>query len=72
MLRSSVSDHCLFVLDITLESMIGTRPTGIVRPASWRLSSRVPHYAEVYNKSLEANIVQHHLIQKLHKVHVSN
>jgi hypothetical protein len=36
------------------------------------LNSKVPHCIKVYNKSLERNIVQHCLIKKLHKVHVSN
>ena len=67
-----VGDHHLFVLDITLKSMIGTQPTRIVRPASRRLNSRVPHSAEAYNKPLKANIVWHPLIKKLQKVHVSN
>ena len=66
-----VGDYCLFVLDITLESMIGTLPMKIVRSASQQLNSRVLHYAEAYNKSLEDNIVRHCLIQKFHKVHVS-
>jgi hypothetical protein len=67
-----VGDHCLFMLDITLKSMIGTQSTRIVRLASRRLNNRVPHCAKAYNKALDANIVQHCLIEKLHEVHVSN
>jgi hypothetical protein len=37
-----------------------------------RLNSKVPHCIDTYNKSMESNIVQHHLVKKLHKVHVSN
>jgi hypothetical protein len=62
----------MYVLDITLESLIGKRPTKIVHPASRRLNSKVPYCSDAYNKSLEDNIVQNHLIEKLHKVHVSN
>jgi hypothetical protein len=67
-----VSNHCIFVLDILLESLIGKQLTKIVRPASQRLNSKVPHCINAYNKSLESNIVQHHLIKMIHEVHVSN
>jgi hypothetical protein len=53
----------MFVLDITLESLIGKRPTKIFLPASQRLNSKVPHCNDAYNNSLEDNIVQHHLIK---------
>jgi hypothetical protein len=62
----------MFVLDITLESLIGKRPTKIVCSALRRLNSKVSHCIDAYNKSLEDNIVQHHLIEKLHEIHVSN
>ena len=66
-----VGDHRLFVLDVTIESLIGTCSPKIVRPASRRLSSKILHCAEAYNRSLEANIVQHRLIETLHEVHIS-
>ncbi len=62
----------MFVLDITLESLIGKRPTKIVCPALQRLNSKIPHCTTAYNKSLEENILQHHLIERLHEVHMSN
>jgi hypothetical protein len=65
-------NHRMYVLDITLESLIGKRPTKIVHPASRRLNSKVPYCSDAYNKSLEDNIVRNHLIEKLYKVHVSN
>ncbi len=43
-----VSNHCMFVLDITLESLIGKRPTKIVHPASRRLNSKIPHCVDPY------------------------
>ncbi len=52
-------DHRMFVLDITMESLVGKTLTKVVRPASRRLNSRVPGCGEAYNKSLEHNIVQH-------------
>jgi hypothetical protein len=62
----------MFVLDITLESLIGKRPTKIVCPASQRLNSKVPCCAAAYNKSLEENIVQNRPIKRLHEVNMSN
>ncbi len=67
-----VRDYCMFMLDITLESLIGKRPTKIVHPALQRLNSNIPHCAAAYNKSLEENIARHRLIKKLHEVHTSN
>jgi hypothetical protein len=67
-----VGDHCLYMLDIMLKSLIGKRPTKIVRPASGRLNSKIPLCVDAYNKSLEDNTVRHRLIEKLHEVHVSN
>jgi hypothetical protein len=67
-----VGGHRLFALDVTIESLIGTRPQKIVRPASRRLNSKIPHFAEAYIRSLEANITQHRLIEKLHEVHISD
>jgi hypothetical protein len=67
-----VGDHRMFMLDITLESLIGKRPTKIVRPTLQRLNSKIPHCAVAYNKSLEENIVQHRLIERLHEMHMSN
>jgi hypothetical protein len=54
-----IGDHWMFVLNITMESLVGKTPTKVVCPASRRLNSRVPGCGEAYNKSLEHNIVQH-------------
>jgi hypothetical protein len=67
-----VGDHCMFVLDVTLESLIGKMPTKIVHPASQRLNSKIPHCRPAYTKALENNIVQHCLIEKCYEVHTSN
>jgi hypothetical protein len=67
-----VGNHRLYVLDITFESLIGKRPTNIVRPASRRLNSKIPLCVDAYNKSLEDNIVRHCLIEELHEVHIGN
>jgi hypothetical protein len=54
-----IGDHRMFILDITMESLVGKTPTKVVRPASRWLNSRVPGCSDAYNKSLEHNIVQH-------------
>jgi hypothetical protein len=65
-------NHRLYVLNMTLKSLIGKRPTKIIRPALQRLNKKIPLCVDAYNKSLEDNIVRHRLIKKLHEVHVSN
>jgi hypothetical protein len=67
-----IGDHQMFILDITLESLVRRNPTKVVRPASWRLISKVPSCGEVYVQSLERNIIQHRLLERLNKVHHSN
>jgi hypothetical protein len=67
-----IGNHRMFVLDITLESLVGRNPTKVVRPASCRLNSKVPRCREAYVQSLERNIVQHRLLERLNKVHHSN
>ncbi len=37
-----IGDHRMFVLDITMESLVGKNPTKVVRPASRRLNSKLP------------------------------
>ncbi len=67
-----IGDHRMFVLNITLESLVGRNPTKVVRPASQRLNSKVSSCREVYVQSLECNIVQPRLLERLNEVHHSN
>jgi hypothetical protein len=67
-----VGDHCAFILDIPLESLVGTHPVQIVRPASRRLNSRIPGCSKAYIESLENNIIRHHLIERLHEAHMGD
>jgi hypothetical protein len=48
-----VGDHCMFVLDVTLESLIGKTPTKIVHPVSQRLNSKIPNCSAACTKALE-------------------
>jgi hypothetical protein len=62
----------MFVLEITMESLVRKNPTKVVRPSSRRLNSKMPQCGKAYVQSLEQNIVQHRLLEQLHKVHCSN
>jgi hypothetical protein len=70
--RYGIGDHRMFVLVITLKSLVGRNPTKVMHPASWWLNSKVPSCGEVYVQSLERNIVQHRLLEQLNEVHHSN
>jgi hypothetical protein len=43
-----IGDHQMFILDVTMESLIGKNPTKVVCPASRRLNSKMPWCGEVY------------------------
>ncbi len=62
----------MFIIDVTMESLVSKNPTKVVRPASRRLNSKMPWCGEVYVKSLERNIVQHRLLEWLNEVHRSS
>ncbi len=64
-----VGDHHAFVLDIPLQSLVGVNPVQIVHLASRRLTSRLPGCGKAYVRSLEENIIQHRLIERLHYAH---
>jgi hypothetical protein len=65
-----IGDHHAFVLDIPLESLVGENPAKIVWPASRRLNSRLPGCSNEYGRSLESNIIQHCLLERLHNAHM--
>jgi hypothetical protein len=67
-----VGNHCMFVLDVTLESLIGKMPTKIVHSALQTLNSKIPHCSAAYTKALEDNKVRYCLFKKLYAVHTSN
>ncbi len=64
-----VGDHQAFILNITLESLVGENPTKIVRPVSRKLNSRLPQCSKAYINSFESNIIQHRLLECLHDAH---
>ncbi len=67
-----VGGHHAFILNILLVSLVGENPVEIVWPASCQLNSWLPHCGNEYIRSLESNIIQHHLLECLHNAHVGN
>jgi hypothetical protein len=43
-----VGDHCAFILDIPIESLVGINPVKIGRPASRQLNSKLPGCSKAY------------------------
>jgi hypothetical protein len=67
-----IGDHQMFILDVTMESLVGKNPTKVICPASRRLNSKMPRCGEAYVQSLEHNIVQYRLLKWLNKIHRSS
>ncbi len=64
-----VGNHCAFILDVPIKSLVGVNPVKIIRPAGRRLNSRLPGCGKSYIESLKSNIIKHHLLERLHDVH---
>jgi hypothetical protein len=62
-----LGDHQLFIIDIHTSTLVGTGPPRLRQASSRWLNTRLPHIMTKYNKSIEENILQHHLIEKLGK-----
>jgi hypothetical protein len=60
-----VGDHCLFVVDFSTASMIGTCPPKIVHPALRRLNTKIPGCALWYNQALQKNILHRQLLERM-------
>ncbi len=67
-----IGDHCTFILDIPIESLVGVDPVKIVRPAGRSLNSRLPGCSQSYINSLEGNITRHRLLKRLFEAHTGN
>jgi hypothetical protein len=67
-----IGNHCAFILDIPIESLVGVDPVKIVQPAGRQLNSRLPGCSQLYIDSLEGNITQHCLLEQLFEVHTGN
>ncbi len=67
--KYGVGDHCAFILDITIESLIGVDPVKIVRSVGRRLNSRLAGCCKAYIESFKANIARHRLLERLYNAH---
>ncbi len=67
-----VGDHCLFVVDFSTASMIGTCPPKIICPALHRLNTKIPGCVLQYNRALQKNILRHQLLEQMISVADSN
>ncbi len=65
-----VRDHRAFILDVTIESLIGVDPVKIVRPVGRRLNSTLAGCCKAYIESFEANIARHCLLEQLYNPHM--
>jgi hypothetical protein len=59
-----VSNHRLFVIDFVTKDLVGEAPPKVVRPASWRLNTKLPGVSEAYCNMLEKEIIKHRLIER--------
>jgi hypothetical protein len=58
-----LGDHCAFILDIPIKSLVGLNPVKIVWPASQQLNSWFPGCSKAYCDSLEKNIIRYRLLK---------
>jgi hypothetical protein len=67
-----IGDHWLFAIDFCTRDIIGSQPPCIVRATSCHLNTRIPCIATEYVGILEEKVVQHPLIERLGKAHISS
>ena len=67
--RYGIGDHRDYILDTPLKLLVGENPIKIVRPAGRHLNSKLLGCSKAYIKSLEDNIINHQLLERLHKAH---
>jgi hypothetical protein len=68
----SIVDHCAFILNIPIKSLVGVDPIKIVQPAGRQLNSQLSGCSQLYIDSLKGNITRHHLLERLFEVHTGN
>ncbi len=65
LLGYGVGDQCIFVVDFSTASVIGTCPPKIVQPALRKLNTKIPGCALWYNQSLQNNILHQQLLKRM-------
>ncbi len=68
LLGYGVGDQCVFVVDFSSASVIGTCPPKIVQPALRKLNTKIPGCVLQYNQSLQNNILRQQLLKRM--IHV--
>ena len=66
-----VGDHRMFVVDFTLQSLVGSSPSKVVQVAACRLNTKIPHVAERYVNKREELFLSHKLNSRLVQVEAS-
>ena len=66
-----IGDHCLFVVDVLINSLIGTDPVRIVRPQARRLNTKIPGTVAAYNQELESLVLRHRIVEHMQRAHES-
>jgi hypothetical protein len=64
-----IGDHCMFVIDMFREFIVGLELQRIVRPKARRLNSKIPGAAAAYRARLEHLLLRHHIIEWLGRAH---
>jgi hypothetical protein len=67
-----IGDHCLFVINFSVQDIIRQCPPHVVRATSHCLNTRLPRVAAKYVRILEAKVIEHQLIEQVGKVHKSS
>jgi hypothetical protein len=64
-----IGDHCMFVIDMIAESIMGLEPQRIVCPKNRQLNSKIPGAASAYRERLECLLLRHRIIEQLGRAH---
>jgi hypothetical protein len=67
-----IGDHRLFVIDFCAQNIIGSQPPCVVRAASHPLNTRIPRIAAKYVQIIEEKVIEHCLIERVGKAHISS
>ena len=64
-----IGDHRLFVVDVLVNSLVGTDPIRIVRPQARQLNMKIPQALETYNNTLTQLVAQHRILERMGAAH---
>jgi hypothetical protein len=64
-----IGNHCMFVTDMLIDSIVGLEPQRIVRPKARQLNSKIPGTALAYIERLKHLLLRHCIIEQLGRAH---